>query len=121
MSSKCRPWYRFWPKDFNSDEKVRALSAMSELIYRRLLDSLWESSECMLPNDIYYLHRLTAQEISFEEFKSLWAEIQRPGFEILKYNEKNIWSRRLKEEFVHCLEVSEKAREKADKRWGKTK
>lgn len=119
MSSGCRPWYKWWPKDFQSDEKVRALSPMAELIYRRVLDTMWESSECRLPNDIRFLHRVAAKELSFEEFKDLWTEIQYPGFEILKFNEKFVWSKRLREQFVECMEKSEKAKDSAEKRWGK--
>ncbi|GAG82373.1 unnamed protein product [marine sediment metagenome] len=33
MSAIYRPWYKWYPKDFMADEKVRALSPMAELVY----------------------------------------------------------------------------------------
>ena len=121
MSSSCRPWFKWYPKDFMADEKVRALSPMGELIYRRILDVLWETSECQLPNDIQFIHRATCKDISFEEFKDVWNEIQYPEFEILKSNEKYVWSKRLKQQLAECIERSEVAREKAYIRWDKEK
>jgi len=113
MSSTCRPWYKWFPKDFMADEKVRALSPLAELVYRRILDALWESSECRLPNDIRFLHRVSCKDISYEQFIEVWNEVQYPGFEILKNTEKFVWSKRLKVQFVECVERSEKARKSA--------
>ena len=119
MSSICRPWFKWYPKDFVADEKVRALSPLAELVYRRILDIQWETSECRLPNDIDYLFRVTGKGISREDFEAAWGEIQYPDFEILKNTEKWVWSKRLKQQFIDCIEKSGKAQQSAMKRWGK--
>jgi len=117
MSSKCRPWYRWYPKDFIGDEKVRALSPMAELMYRRMLDASWESSTCKLPDDIEYLNRLLGKGISSSEFKKAWHEIQYPGREILESFNGEVWSKRLFEQFLDCIEKSGDGADAAFKRW----
>lgn len=77
------PWYRWFPSDFSGSIKVKAMSDMAELVYRRLLDALWESEECMLPEDLPFLHNVLLPKGSFDEFKAAWAEITRPGFEAI--------------------------------------
>jgi len=100
MSTNKRPWYAFWPKDFNQDEKVQCLPALAELIYRRALDVLWQNNGTRIPNAMALLYNSLGKGISEREFSELWEKIQYPGFEILEttQDKKWIYSKRLQEQ-----------------------
>jgi len=106
MSSHNRPWYKWYPRDFNQDEKVKGLGWDAELIYRRILDVMWQSNDCQLPNDIDYLHNAVAIAIPKNQFATAWLQIQRENFEL--FVEKNGWiySERLKQEMKDVYKLS---------------
>ena len=98
MSSTRRPWYKWFPKDFATDEKVKSLSPISELVYRRLLDTMWQSSACVLLNDCLRLANVAGSGLTQEQFENAWSEIQTDGFELFKITDcgKFIYSNRMK-------------------------
>jgi hypothetical protein len=77
------PWYRWFPSDFGGSIKVKAMSDLAELVYRRLLDALWESKDCLLPEDLPFLHNVLLPRRPFSEFEAVWSELTRPGFEVI--------------------------------------
>ena len=91
MSSNRRPWYKWYPKDFRTDEKVQSLSPLSELVYRRLLDVMWQNSACLLLNDCLRLANTAGAGLSLDEFKKAWSEIQTSGFELFKTTDDGKW------------------------------
>ena len=100
MSSSRRPWYPWYPRDYNQDEKVRMLSDDAELIYRRALDVLWQANDLQLPSNCYKLANALARGWDTKRFELAWSEIQTPGFELLKTTDDGLWvySKRLKKE-----------------------
>lgn len=110
MSSDKRPWYKWYPKDFRTDDKVQCLSPMAELVYRRILDVMWQNSACVLLNDCLKLANAAGGGLSREEFEKCWSEIQTEGFEIFKTTEDKRWiySKRLSEQLQE-LENKKKA------------
>ena len=120
MSSNRRPWYKWWPKDFNQDEKVKGLGWDAELIYRRLLDVMWQSNDCRLPNDINYLSNAVAIALPKELFATAWLQIQREKFELFIEDDGWIYSERLKKEMEDVFKLSNK-RSKYGKKGGKAK
>ncbi len=120
MSSHKRPWFKWWVKDFNQDEKVKGLDWDAELIYRRLLDVMWQSNTCQLPNDIDYLSNAVAFAKGKEAFAKCWLQIQRPKFELFTIDGDWIYSKRLKKEMGKATNLS-KQRKKYGKKGGKAK
>jgi len=120
MSSLKRPYYKWYPKDFNQDEKVKGLSWDAELIYRRVLDVMWQSNECQLPNDIDYLHNAVAIAIAKERFLEAWKQIQRKDFELFAEENGWIYSKRLKTEMAEVCRLSE-LRQKLGRKGGVAK
>ena len=116
MSSNRRPWYKWYPKDFRTDEKVQCLSPLAELVYRRLLDVMWQNSACLLPNVCLKLANASATGLTPDEFEKCWKEIQTEGFELFKITDDGNWiySKRLREQLQ---EVNNK--QKAGKKGGK--
>jgi len=110
MSSALRPWYKWYPKDFNTDEKVQCLDWMAELIYRRLLDVMWQSNDCRLPNDVDALSNCCGFATAKDTFLVGWKQIQRKDFELFEENGNWIYSKRLKKEMKECLKLSEQRR-----------
>ena len=110
MSSDHRPWYKWWPKEFLSDEKVQGLSPIAELVYRRALDLMWQANACRLLNDCLKLANALSRGMTPETFEKAWQEIQTPGYELLKTSEcgKYLYSKRLKKQ----MEDIENKREK---------
>ena len=106
MSSERRPWYKWYPKDFGMDEKVQSLSPIAELVYRRLLDIMWQSNACRLLNVCLKLAYTVGRGLPQDIFENAWLEIQTPGFELFKITEDGKWiySKRLSEQ----MEVLEK-------------
>lgn len=120
MSTNKRPWYKWYPRDFNQDEKVKGLGWDAELIYRRILDVMWQSNNCQLPNDIDYLHKAVAIAIPKKRFATAWLQIQRENFSL--FSEKNgfIYSKRLKIELKELIKLSN-IRKKLGKKGGVAK
>ena len=108
MSTERRPWYKWYPKDFVVDEKVQGLSDDAELIYRRLLDILWQANDLQLPNNCLKLVNQIARGWTKERFENAWNDIQTPGFELLKTTEDGQWiySSRLKSEAQKIEKIS---------------
>lgn len=100
MSSYKRPWFKWWPKDFNQDEKVRCLSALAELVYRRALDVMWQNNSICLPNAKQLLYDSLGKGLTEEEFSIAWDRVQYTGFELFRVSEDKKWiySSRLQKE-----------------------
>lgn len=120
MSSHKRPWYKWWPKDFNQDEKVKGLGWDAELVYRRVLDVMWQSNDCRLPNDENYIYNAVAIAIPKERFAIAWLQIQRENFELFLEKDGWIYSKRLTLELEEVTKLSE-IRKKLGKKGGKAK
>jgi len=122
MSSERRPWYKWYPKDFICDEKCSSLSPISELIYRRLLDVMWQSSACRLLNVCFRLANVAGKGISSEEFKKSWSEIQTPGYELFKTTPdgKYIYSKRLMDQ-IQAIESKKESGKKGGTESGKAR
>jgi len=117
MSSSRRPWYPWNPKEFNNDEKVKCLTPLAELIYRRLLDVMWENNDIRMPNAIDLLYDCCGKGIAKDEFAIAWTRIQYPDFELFVVSEDKKWitSRRLAREAASIAEKS-KVRKTAGKK-----
>jgi len=92
----------------------------AELIYRRLLDVMWQSNDCQLPNDIDYLHKAVAIAIPKKRFATAWLQIQREDFKLFVEKDGWIYSNRLKLELQDVLKLSE-TRTKLGKKGGVAK
>lgn len=119
MSSERRPWYPWYPKDFGLDEKVQGLSDDAELLYRRILDVLWQSNELQVPYNCIKLLNQIARGWTRERFDSAWEEIQYPGFELLKISDDGlfVYSKRLKKEAEKITTISNKRKKSIERRW----
>jgi hypothetical protein len=100
MSSSRRPWFKWYPKDFNADEKVKCLPPLAELIYRRALDLMWQSNSIRIPNAMPLLYQSLGSGIESHDFDAAWERIQYPDFELFKTTEDKKWlfSERLRRE-----------------------
>ena len=110
MSSSRRPWYPWYPKDFIVDEKVQALSDDAELLYRRILDILWQANDLQMLNNCTKIANAIARGWTKDRFKEAWDEIQTDGFELLKVSKcgKFVYSRRLMDEAEKIESISKK-------------
>jgi hypothetical protein len=115
MSDQKRPYFKFFPRDWLSDEKVRALSFFARGVYIEILALLWKSSTCSLPDDIDRLSRIVG--LPRNEFEKAWNEIQFPGQKMLVQMRGKIYSKRLKNEMTNLLDVSRKRSDAARYRW----
>jgi uncharacterized phage protein (TIGR02220 family) len=117
MSSSRRPWFPWYPKEFVSDEKVRGLSDDAELLYRRILDCMWEASAVQLPNNCTIVANQVARGWSDERFQKAWVQLWTDGFEIFKTTEcgKFFYSDRLSKEAQKIENIS-KTRSKIGKK-----
>lgn len=108
MSSNGRPWYKWYPKDFNVDEKVQCLSAYAELIYRRALDVMWQTSTICLPNDKRLINQALGKNIPKGEFEAAWDEIMRPNWSLFSISDDGEWlfSKRLRQEYEDAINLS---------------
>lgn len=68
-----RPWYPFYPVDFNEDESVAGMSDAAELAYRRLLDRTWLSKDCTLPDDERVIARMA--KVNAKTWKAIRSRI----------------------------------------------
>ncbi|HUT43995.1 MAG TPA: hypothetical protein VMW95_06635 [Desulfobacterales bacterium] len=108
MSSNKRPWYKWYPKDFNQDEKVRCLPPLAEVVYRRALDLMWQSNDIRIPNAMRLLYESLGKGITEDDFAIAWERIQYPDFELFKVSkdEKWLYSTRLRKENDEIVEMS---------------
>jgi len=113
MSSERRPWYPWYPRDFNQDEKVKCLSDDAELLYRRALDVMWQANTCQLPSNCLRLANALARGWTIERFQKAWEEIQNPGCELFKTTDDGnfIYSKRLLSELEKFTELSNRRKE----------
>ena len=109
MSSDRRPWYPWYPRDFNQDEKVKCLSDDAELLYRRALDVMWQATALQLPSNCLKLALALARGWTTERFEKAWSEVQTPGYELFKTTENGdfIYSERLSREADKIKRLSE--------------
>ena len=127
MSSSRRPWYPWYPNDFNGDEKVKCLPPLAELIYRRALDLMWQSNSIRIPAAMPLLLQSLGSGIEPHEFELMWERIQYPDFELFRTEDDGKWvySDRLRKEADHIKDLSEKKKNAgktgAKARWGKAK
>ena len=122
MSSDRRPWFPWYPRDFNQDEKVRCLSDDGELLYRRALDVMWQANTLQLPSNCYKLANALARGWDQKRFEKAWNEIQTPGFELFQTTKDGefIYSSRLKKE-ADKIEQLSNSRKKLGKLGGLAK
>lgn len=123
MSSHRRPWYPWYPKDFNTDEKVKALSDDAELLYRRVLDVMWQANDLQLPSNCFLLLNQIARGWSKDRFDEAWQQLTFPGFELLKASKcgKFVYSERLQQEAQKIETISKMRSEIGRKAKGKQK
>ena len=123
MSSDRRPWYPWYPRDFNQDEKVKCLSDDAELLYRRALDVMWQANTLQLPSNSLKLALALARGWSTERFENAWSEIQSDGFELLKTTKDGlfVYSERLCREAEKIKKLSKIRSEQGKKAKGKKK
>lgn len=107
MSTNNRPWYPWYPKDFNGDEKVRCLPPYAELIYRRALDVMWQANDIRIPNAMRLLYESLGKGIAEDDFKEAWGRIQYPDFELFRVTDDKKWvfSKRLRAEMDKIIET----------------
>jgi hypothetical protein len=119
MSSDDRPWYRWFPKEFMSDEKVQSLSPVAEVVYRRALDVMWQANALQLPCNCIKLAYAIGKGLDKKQFEDAWAEIQFQGFELFKTSECGNWiySERLRKEKEHVDSIRKIRSDSAKKRW----
>lgn len=127
MSCDKRPWYKWFPKDFISDEKVKCLPPLAELVYRRALDLMWQSNNIRIPNAMPLLYQSLGNGMSIAEFNDAWDRIQYPDFELFCVSEDKKWfiSNRLKAQADELSDISNKRQiagiKAASSRWEKQK
>lgn len=116
MSDNGRPWFKFSPRDFLSDEKVQALSLESVGAYTILLCVLWKSSDGRIPNDNNAIQNIIKCDNG--TFKKIWFQLmpENPKRRIFKtetddYGDEWIYSKRLDDERRDVIERSEKAKQ----------
>lgn len=119
MSSNNRPWYKWFPKDFYTDEKVQCLPPVAELIYRRALDLMWQSNEIQLPNSIEMLSQSIGKGIDPAEFKNQFAKLMVPDFSLFQVSDcgKWIFSKRLRFQADEVKSLNKKRKKASQKRW----
>jgi len=123
MSSNDRPWYKWYPKDFETDEKVKCLSIHAEIVYRRLLDIMWQSNCIRIPNALPLLYDAAGKGMNFDEFEAAWGRLMYPGHEIFRTeeDEKWIYSQRLREQADEVKARKDAGIKAANARWHKPK
>jgi len=127
MSCDKRPWFKWFPKDFISDEKVKCLPPLAELIYRRALDLLWQSNSIRIPNAMPLLYQSLGNGIAIADFNDAWGRIQYPNFELFSVSDDEKWltSARLKAQADDLSGISKKRQvagiKAASLRWEKSK
>lgn len=113
MSSSRRPWFPWYPKEYVADEKARGLSDDADLLYRRILDCMWEASAVQLPKRCQTIANQVARGWTQERFENAWDEMWIDGFELFKTTEcgKFFYSERLRKEAQKIEMISKKKSE----------
>lgn len=90
--------FKWWAAEHNSDPKILSLSIGAELLYRRLIDLIWQSPGGRFPNDKIKAFYAAGRGFNFDEFNLAWAELVYPDFEALSATNDGKWiySQRLK-------------------------
>lgn len=106
MSDHSRPWFKFYPRDWLSDEKVRAISLTARGAYVEILSCMWKSSTGYLPNDEKRLQNMLG--VSKEEFSEIWDELmpEDPQDRIFSIQKNRLFSKRLEKERKELIELS---------------
>jgi uncharacterized protein YdaU (DUF1376 family) len=71
--AKALPYYKMWPKDFDTDEHVRLLDLAETGLFLFCLNHAWNNDG--LPDDLVMIARLL--KIPEEKFLSLWPAVSR--------------------------------------------
>lgn len=90
--------FKWWAAEHNSDPKILSLSISAELLYRRLLDLIWQSPGGRFPNDRCKAFFAAGRGFEFDYFNVAWDELIYPDFEALSVSKDGKWiySQRLK-------------------------
>lgn len=117
MKDNKRPWFKFYPRDWLSDEKVRSVSFRARGVYMEILCLMWKSRTCKLPYDLKRLSRMVG--MPQDEFIKIWDELMHPTARIFSVKKGKVQSDRLLLEKLE-LERIKKAKSGAAKlRWDK--
>lgn len=106
------PWFKFYPKDFLSDERVKLMDHAQVGAYALLLCHQW--TEGSIPADRHELSRLL--KILPEDFDSLWERIE-PCFVRHLTDKKRLLNVRLDEERCKAANKAKVRSEAATHRW----
>lgn len=115
MKDNKRPWFKFYPRDWLSDEKVRALSFRARGVYMEILCLMWKSRTCKLPGDKKRLSRMVG--LPEDEFVKIWAELMHPEDPIFKIKKNKIQSDRLLLELSELKRIKKARSDAAKVRW----
>jgi uncharacterized protein YdaU (DUF1376 family) len=106
------PYYRLYPKDFDTDENVRLMSMCEKGLYIALLNHSWVNGS--VPNDITKIARIAGESVRV--VKKCWVQVSRC------FNENasgGLVNRRLEDERILAETKGESYSENAKKRWEK--
>lgn len=111
---------KWYPIEYNSDPKVQALSPIADLVYRRLMDLIWQSDECRFPMVYIKLYRAVGRGLTQDEFSEAWLELQHDGFEAISVSNDGRWIShdRLTAEFKKSKQCAEAGRKGGLKKRG---
>jgi len=116
MKDNQRPWFKFYPRDWLSDEKVRALSFRARGVYMEIISLMWKSRTCKLPNDLKRLARMVG--LPQDDFVKIWdKELMHPTARIFSVKKGNIQSDRLLLEKQEIDRIKGLRRDAARTRW----
>lgn len=108
MSSRL-PYYRMFPKDFDSDENVRLMTMCELGLYIRCLNHAWVNGS--LPNDVTKIAKIVGEPL--KNVKKSWPAVAKCFTE----NEKGtLENKRLENERKWATEKSAKAKQSAELR-----
>lgn len=116
MSDHNRPWFKLYPRDLLTDEKVQAFDLEQLGAYIKLLCVMWKASDVRIPNDKKALMNILG--VTHKKFSRIWKTLM-PGnykkqiFKIEKdeYGDEWLYSKRLEIELNEVLELSQIRRE----------
>jgi uncharacterized protein YdaU (DUF1376 family) len=104
------PYFRWFPKDYNSDSRVLGMTEEQDLAYRRMLDASWELGPLPANQD----HLAMLVRYAPDRFKKVWSY---PLTECWQENgHGTLINQRLEDEREAMLKRSEKARNASEER-----
>lgn len=109
MAAKL-PYFRFYPKDFDTDERVRGFDPRQIGIFVLALNHAWINDG--LPSDESQLARLL--RVTPRDFRAAWPAV-RGCFQ--EFPDGRLKNNRQESERLECVSKSAKASESAKKRW----